>query len=144
MLVKDFKRTVDYLRTRPEINGEKLAYYGMSWGGIMAALIPAVEDRLKASISVVGGLYPGSYGRSRPEVDLINYVSRVKIPTLMLNGRYDMELPLETAVEPMYKLLGTPEKDKELTLYDTDHFIPRNQLIRETLSWLDRYLGSVN
>jgi serine/threonine protein kinase len=143
MLVKDFSRTIDYLETRPEIDSEKLAFYGMSWGGIMAALIPAVEDRLKASIAVVGGLHPGKYGRSRPEVDLINFVSRVKIPTLMLNGRYDMELTLETSVKPMYDLLGTPIKDKELKLFDTDHFIPRNELIRETLGWLDRYLGPV-
>jgi hypothetical protein len=26
-------------------------------------------------------------------------------------------------------------------VYDTDHFIPRNELIKETLGWLDRYLG---
>ena len=142
MLVKDFSRTIDYLETRPEIDSDKLAFYGLSWGGIMGSFIPAVEERLKVSILIVGGL-PPAYGKARPDVDLINFVSHVKIPTLMLNGRYDMELPLETAAQPMFDLLGTPEKDKELILYDTAHFIPKNEFIRETLNWLDRYLGPV-
>ena len=106
----------------------------------MGILIPAVEARLKASILVVGGLWP-SFGKARPEVEFINFVSRVKIPTLMLNGRYDIYNPPETGAKPIYDLLGTPEKDKKLIFYDGAHFIPRNELIRETLDWLDRYLG---
>ena len=43
----------------------------------------------------------------------------------------------------MFELLGTPDGQKELKLYDTDHFIPREELIKETLIWLDRYLGPV-
>ena len=80
---------------------------------------------------------------TRPEVDQINYVTRVKIPTLMLNGRYDMLYPYETSSKPMFDLLGTPKEHKEQKLYDSDHFIPRNELIKETLNWLDRYLGPV-
>ncbi len=139
MLVKDFKRCIDYLETRPDIAINKLAYYGLSWGGLLGNLIPAVEERLKASILHLGGID----GRPRPEVDFLNYVSRVNIPTLMFNGRYDMLLPFETMVKPMFDLLGTPEEDKDLKLYDTDHFIPRHKLIKETLNWLDRYLGPV-
>jgi hypothetical protein len=29
-------------------------------------------------------------------------------------------------------------------LYDTDHFIPRRELIQESLAWFDKYLGPVN
>ena len=70
-------------------------------------------------------------------------MTRVTIPVLMLNGRYDSNLTLQECVEPMFRLLGTPEKDKKLILYETDHFIPRSELIRETLGWLDKYLGPV-
>jgi len=31
-LVKDFRRCIDYLETRQDIDSRKLAYYGMSWG----------------------------------------------------------------------------------------------------------------
>ncbi|MCX6834043.1 MAG: protein kinase [candidate division Zixibacteria bacterium] len=138
-MVKDFKRSVDYFDTRTDIDTSRLAYFGFSWGGVMGAIIPAVEKRLKASILAVGGLQ----GLGRPEVRGVNYVGRVTIPTLMLNGRYDMALPYETASKPMFDLLGTPKEQKELKLYETDHFIPRNEFIKETLGWLDRYLGLV-
>jgi hypothetical protein len=67
----------------------------------------------------------------------------VKIPTLMLNGRYDMTFVYETDVKPMYDLMGTPKDQKELKLYDTDHFIPKNEFIKESLRWLDKYFGPV-
>ena len=137
-LTKDLSRVIDYLETRPDIASNKLAYYGMSWGGSMGLIIPAVEDRLQANILVVGGL---PKIEPRPEVDEINFISRIKIPTLMLNGKYDMVFPYETSVKPIHDLLGTPEENKKLVQYDTDHFIPRNELIKETLHWLDRYLG---
>ncbi len=138
--VKDFSRTIDYLETRPDIASDKLAFYGMSWGGNMGFLIPAIEKRLRANILIVGGLSTVKY---RPEVDVFNFVTRIKIPTLMLNGRFDMVFPHKTHVKPAYDLLGTPEEDKKLILYDTDHFIPKNELIKETLNWLDKYLGPV-
>ena len=103
------------------------------------AIIPAIEERLKASVLNVGGMW----SIARPEVNEINYVRHVKIPTLMLNGRYDMTFPYELTVKPMFDLLGTPPEQKELKLYDTDHFIPTNEFIKETLRWLDKYLGPV-
>jgi dienelactone hydrolase len=134
--VKDFRRCIDYLETRQDIDSKKLAFYGMSWGAELGAFIPAVEERLKASVLVAGGLG----GQGRPEVREINYVTRVKTPTLMLNGKYDT---LETSSKPMFDLLGTPAPDKRQKLYETDHIPPRNEYIKETLAWLDRYLGPV-
>jgi serine/threonine protein kinase/dienelactone hydrolase len=139
-VVKDFRRSIDYLESRQDIDGQKIAYYGMSWGGELGALIPAVEDRLEASVLLCGGLS----GWGRPEVNAFNYASHVKIPTLMLNGRYDTLGPPQTAQEPMFDLLGTPSPDKQWKLYDTDHIPPRKEYVKETLAWLDRYLGRVN
>ncbi len=138
-VVKDLKRSIDYLETRSDIDRTKLAYLGFSWGGLYGAIIPAIEDRLKASVLNSGGMW----GVPRPEVNEINYVSRVTIPTLMLNGRYDTNFPYELTVKPMFDLLGTPPGQKEQKLYDTDHFIPRAEFIKETLAWLDKYLGPV-
>jgi serine/threonine protein kinase/dienelactone hydrolase len=141
-VVKDFKRSIDYLESRKDINSERLAFYGASWGGMIANIILAVEERLKAGILVVGGLPDDR--KVRPEADELNYVTRVKVPTLMLNGKYDVHaFPYETAVKPMYELLGTAKEDKRLVLFETDHFIPRNELIKQTLNWLDKYLGPV-
>jgi dienelactone hydrolase/predicted Ser/Thr protein kinase len=138
-VVKDFRRSVDYLETRPDIDRARLAYYGMSWGGTLGAIIPAVEPRLAAVVLVAGGFQ----GSPRPEASEINYVTRVRTPTLMLNGKYDSVFGLEQAVKPMFQLLGTPAADKRLMLYDTDHIPPRTEYIKETLAWLDKYLGPV-
>jgi serine/threonine protein kinase/dienelactone hydrolase len=139
-LVKDFKRCIDYLETRQDIDSSKLAFYGMSWGGWLGAVIPAVEERLEANVMLAGSLT----GRAtRPEADPLNYITRVRTPTLMLNGRYDTGFPYETSIKPAFDLLGTPDEHKELKLYDTDHLPPMVDFITEILAWLDRYLGRV-
>jgi dienelactone hydrolase len=137
--VKDFSRSIDYLQSRTEIESQKLAYMGMSWGGNMGAIIPAVEDRIGASVLIAGGLQ----GLGRPEVNDCNYVGRVRVPTLMLNGKYDAILPPELSQRPMFELLGTPAEHKKYLLYETDHIPPRIEFIKETLAWLDKYLGPV-
>jgi hypothetical protein len=38
---------------------------------------------------------------------------------------------------------GDPNEQKRLVIFEAGHIIPRNQLIKETLDWLDRYLGPV-
>ncbi len=136
-VIKDFRRSVDYLHTRADIDTGKIAFYGMSWGGWFGTVIPAVEDRLALNILVGGGLNASG----RPEVNAINYVSRVTIPTLMLNGIYDRWIDQE--IRPMAELLGTPPEHKQIIFYETDHIPPKAEYIRETLAWLDKYFGPV-
>ncbi len=137
--VKDLRRCIDYLQTRPDIDSTKIAYMGMSWGANMGSIIPAVEDRFLASVLLGGGLM----GLGRPEANDVTYVSRVRTPTLILNGKYDVIFPPETSSQPLLDLLGTPREHKRLILYETDHIPPRAEYIKETLAWLDRYLGPV-
>ncbi|MEN8154617.1 MAG: protein kinase [Acidobacteriota bacterium] len=138
-LVKDLKKSIDFLETREDINSKKLAYYGMSWGGVMSVYISAVENRLKTTIILGGGVDV----QKRPEVNQINYLKHVKTPILMLCGKYDSVFPCETSIKPMFDLFGTPEEHKELKLYKTDHIPPRNEYIKEILAWLDKYFGPV-
>lgn len=138
--VKDCRRSIDYLEIREDIDMDNLGYLGDSWGGYMGGIISAVEERLKLAIFIRGGLYTGW---RYPEADGITYIPQVKIPVLMLNGRYDIIFPLETNVKPMINLLGTPDEHKVLKVYETDHFVPRNAMINESLNWLDKYFGPV-
>jgi len=50
---------------------------------------------------------------------------------------------LETAAKPMFQLLGTPAEHKKHYISGGGHFVPRAEMIRETLDWLDKYLGKV-
>jgi dienelactone hydrolase len=141
MWVKDLTRSIDYLETREDINTAELGYYGSSWGAFVAPIMLALEKRLR-----VGVLRGGGFGlrRSLPEADPFNYAPRVNVPILMLNGRYDYYLPVETSQSAMYRMFATREPDKRHVLYETGHFVPRVKRITETLDWLDRYLGPVN
>lgn len=135
---KDLSRANDYLESRADIDHEKIGYYGVSWGASLGSLLPAVESRFKASVLVSGGFY---LQKAKPEVDQINFAPRVTCPTLMLNGRYDFYAPVDSTQGPMFRLLGPQPLDKKWVLFDAGHNIPRNELIRQTLDWFDRYLG---
>ena len=137
---KDLARSIDYLETRSDIDLCKLAYYGISWGGAMGAIMPAIEKRINLVILYVAGMV---FQRSLPEADQINYVSRVTQPTLMLNGELDFFFPAETSQKPMFDLLGTPPEYKKYISYPLGHSVPRNEHIKEVLAWLDRYFGPV-
>jgi len=62
----------------------------------------------------------------------------------MLNGRYDDTFPLETSQLPLFQFLGTPVNDKKHVIYEGGHSVfPRPDAVRESLDWLDKYLGPV-
>lgn len=137
---KDLRRSIDYLETRPDIDARRLAFFGVSWGGRMAPVMLALERRFKAAVVMVAGL---RHQKTQPEADPFNYLPRVTLPVLMLNGRYDFYFPVETSQRPYFERLGTPSADKSWMVYDGSHSVPATQLAKESLAWLDRYLGPV-
>ena len=106
--------------------------------GGMGGIIPAVEKRIQVNVLLVAGLL---FQRSMPEVEPIHFLPRIKSPVLMLNGKYDFFFPYETSQRPFFELLGTAKADKRIIAYEGGHSVPRTQLVKETLAWLDRYLG---
>jgi eukaryotic-like serine/threonine-protein kinase len=137
---KDLGRSLDYAETRSDLDSSRVAYYGLSWGGAMGAILPAVEPRIKANVLYVAGL---TFQHALPEADAINYITRVKQPTLILNGELDFFFPQETSQRPMFELLGTPAEHKKRLVFPGGHSVPRTEMIKESLAWLDRYLGPV-
>jgi len=138
---KDLGRTIDYLQTREDLRLDKLAYCGVSTGAYLGNILPAVENRIKVAVLLSGGF---DFEKKLPEVDEINFAPRVKVPTLMVNGRYDHFFPLETSQNVMYRFLGTPEKDKRHAVLDGGHIPPYDEVAKEILDWLDKYQGPVS
>ena len=137
--VQDLRRSVDYLETRPEFDSGKLAYFGFSAGGGRAPLVLATDPRFKAAILVVAGLSEVSM---LPEIDPFQFAPRTRTPVLMLNGRYDLGLPVEQSQKALFNLLGTAAKDKKHVLLEAGHaMVGFPASTRESLNWLDRYLG---
>jgi len=57
-LIKDLQRAVDVLRAHPNVDAERIAYHGTSYGGAMGALFAGIERRIRTAVLVVpdGGL----------------------------------------------------------------------------------------
>ncbi len=137
---KDLRRSLDYLETRSEIDHDRLAFYGFSWGGWEGPITLAIESRFKTAVLADGGCDPR---KSLPEIDPIDFAPYIKIPVLMINGRYDFAVPFETCQQPFFRLLGTPPPDKREVVLESGHGLPFTPWFKETLDWLDHYLGRV-
>jgi pimeloyl-ACP methyl ester carboxylesterase len=136
-MIKDLRRTVDYLESRPDIDPEKIALYGNSWGARYSMIGLAVESRFQAGI-----LYtPVINAQPRPDIDNATYLTRITQPVLMISGEYDPFVPLEDS-RAAYELIGTIARDKRLVVAPSGHFAPYNLLVKESLAWYDKYLGS--
>jgi dienelactone hydrolase len=138
----DLGATLDYLATREDIDASKIAYVGRSMGAAHALPLLALEQpRLKTAVLLGGGL-PINAGP--PEIAPANFAPRIKLPVLMVNGKYDAYLTIDGAQRPLYELLGTRPEDKRHYALEGGHgSLPRAEKARLVLDWLDRYLGPV-
>jgi eukaryotic-like serine/threonine-protein kinase len=126
---------LDYVHA-PEFS-DKVAWMGISYGAMVPmSMTYHFPGRFGAAILLSGG----DLIREPWQVTLYR---RLRVPTLMLNGRYDPVVTKGQA-QRFYDGIGTPPQDKRLVLYETGHWpLPRNETAREISDWLDRYLGPV-
>ncbi len=139
--IQDFRRTADYLETRSDMDLGRLGFYGFSWGGWNGPIVLALDDRFVTGVFLSGGIPPTL---ARPEASSASFASRVTQPVLMISGKDDVIRPVATYQAPMFESLGTPAHLKRHAILDGGHLPPEDQIIRETLDWLDRYLGPVD
>jgi tRNA A-37 threonylcarbamoyl transferase component Bud32/dienelactone hydrolase len=136
---RDLARAIDYVDTRADIDRTRLAFYGVSAGADAGVTLAAVEPRLKTVVLQGTGLSDNV----PPEIDPVNYAPRIVVPTLMLNGRYDFGSPVDTSQRPLFALLGAAAGQKRHAIIESGHALSIDDVTREILPWLDRYLGRV-
>jgi formylglycine-generating enzyme required for sulfatase activity len=139
-ITRDMRRAIDYGMSRGDLDSTRLGLLGVSWGGSRGPVGMAVEPRIKAGVLIVSGLSMIEY---RPEIDPVNFLPRVHVPVLMLNGKYDSTFPYEVSQLPFFRMLGSPAADKKQIVYEGGHFLPRPNMVSESLGWFDKYLGPV-
>ncbi len=122
--VKDIGALLDWIATREDLDEQRVAVFGGSYGGYMV-LASAVHysDRLKAAVDIVGisnfvtflentqdyrrDLRRVEYGDERnPEmrahlesISPLNHVQRIKIPMLVVQGQNDPRVPVTESVQ---------------------------------------------
>jgi len=158
-LIVDLRRAVDLLLARPDVDSQRLAYVGFSYGGAMGGLLAGVEDRLQAYVLVVGdgGLVTHSTGlddvsdslyalrQDKREawwdamwpIEPIHFVGHAAPAALLFqSGRLDRAVPLPDAVR--YQLAGSEPKD--IMWYDAGHSLG-NEAWRDQAYWLEEHIG---
>src|SRR5256885_1484573 len=154
-------RAVDYLLTRPEVDGGRISITGTSGGGFQTALIAALDDRIKVAVAscYIIALPMRIYNRifadpdSDPEQDLFGMISNgVDHPGLLLL-MYPRPVLVAAAVLDFFPIEGTRKTVREVrSVYDRFHhgdriaivegyhahqFSPENQ--ESALDFLDRF-----
>ena len=131
---------LDYLETRDDIDPDRLAYVGLSWGAGSRALFAAVDDRFDAIIFAGGGI-DERIQPVLPEAFQVNFLPHIEAPTLMLNGRQDEEHPWLTRALPFWELLTEP---RELVLAENEgHVVSVETRVPAINGFLDRHFGPV-
>jgi Acetyl xylan esterase (AXE1) len=115
-------RAVDYLLTRPEVDGERISITGTSGGGFQATLIAALDERIKVAVPscYISALPMRIYNRifadpdSDPEQDLFGMTSNgVDHPGLLLL-MYPRPVLVAAAVLDFFPIEGTRKTVREV------------------------------
>lgn len=105
------RRAVSWLRGQDEVNAERIALTGISWGGVITCLTAAVEDRIRCAVPVFGCGFIGRVNRQpwpldgRPDAaierwfnlwDPARYLPDVRLPLLWVTGTKERHFRLPT------------------------------------------------
>ena len=105
-------RAHSLLRSFPEVDAERTAVTGISWGGYLTCLVASVDSRFKAAVPVYGCgyLYDGE-SVQRPMIDRLDkkqrsewislhdpsrFLSHCRVPIFFVNGTNDQHYPLKS------------------------------------------------
>ena len=153
-MIHDLRRAVDVLVQRPEVDPQRLAFLGVSFGGTMGGLLAGVEDRLAAYVLVVGdgGLVehtadPGEDGLNLHfsedwaalmwPTEPLHFIGRAAPAALLFqNGVHDTYVPPHDAI----RFHAAASEPKTVLWYDAGHNLPW-KFVSDAAKWLQPYLG---
>ena len=97
--VKDVIAAADYLKRRPDVDGERIALVGKSLGGFVSLLAAAQRPDLRAVVSLAGGFGVGDRMMG-PEMlfverQLRDAADKIEIPTMVMHAENDRVVPVQ-------------------------------------------------
>lgn len=129
----DYRRGLDYLATRPEIDMNRVGVLGYSMGGTQSFLLTSADSRIKVTVACVTPAMTEKYYPVAPNNYLSGLAGR---PFLMLMGRTD-DLCSEDLAKQLYDLI--PSEQKDLKFFESGHKLPK-EYIRDAVAWFNKYL----
>jgi dienelactone hydrolase len=159
-LIVDLRRAIDLLMARPDVDPQRIAYLGVSYGGAMGGLLAGIEDRLQAYVLVVGdggfvthetnpenrtmppdqfAIEYGPWIDAMWPIEPIHYVSHSSpSPILFQNAVRDQYTNVEDAI----RYQETAGEPKEIIWYDSDHWPLPDEAVADNARWLQQYIGA--
>ena len=133
--VKDYRRALDFVTERGEVDMSRIGLLGYSMGGMDSFYLLSVEPRIKMAVAVVPPLVSIGYGPAAP----VDYSWGIgNRPFLMLMGRKD-GLGITEKVEASYHhYIETP--NTKLIWYDKGHQLGEIY-VPDALAWIKQHLG---
>ncbi|MDP6957846.1 MAG: alpha/beta fold hydrolase [Planctomycetota bacterium] len=161
--VIDYRRGIDFLQTRPEIDTHRIGLFGASMGGILGTLLSGSDSRVNAPIIMVaGGGWKEMYASSTlPEVararenltkgeialgikamdsiDPRHWVGNISPrPVLLINGDQDKVVPVVGN-----KILHAAAQEPKTILWYKGGHLPmgseRERVMAKIFSWLKEH-----
>ncbi len=117
--VIDYRRAMDYLAMRADIDASRIGTVGYSMGGIMTFILSAVDTRIGAAVSCVSPIVTVPYLPTAVQ----NFAPFIEqTPFLMLMGKTDDRNYTVESAEQLCRLIGNHTKD--LIFFDSGHMLP--------------------
>jgi dienelactone hydrolase len=129
--VVDYRRAIDFLATRDDIDTDRVGILGYSMGGHMTFILGAVEPRVKA---VVACVVPATAGMPMAAIQFARDLGAQ--PLLMLMGRQDQFYTVEQAQALFDRVPGAA---KTLHFFDSGHSLPESYT-SEAVDWIRKNL----
>lgn len=129
----EYRRAIDYLATRVEIDTARIGIIGYSMGGIMTFNLSAVEPRIKVSVACVTPIITVPYLPTAAH----NSAPHIRQPFLLLMGTNDEKNYTKEAAGQLYHLIESGTK--ELKFYKSGHMLPV-EWTGEAAEWMKKYL----
>jgi len=99
------------IRSYPEVDADRIGVTGISWGGYLTSIVAGVDSRFKFAVPVYGCGYLGdnsawlpSFEKMGPDKSALwlkrwdpsQYLGRVTMPMLWVNGTNDFAYPMDS------------------------------------------------
>ncbi|MFV1995887.1 MAG: alpha/beta hydrolase family protein, partial [Verrucomicrobiales bacterium] len=124
-------RAHSLIRSFPEVDAERTALTGISWGGYTACIVASVDNRFAAAVPVYGcGFLRDGDSVQREPIDKLgeerasewvatydpgSYLAACRVPMLFVNGTHDIHYPLDSYAKS-YRLVEKTERSVRIEL----------------------------
>ena len=147
-------RAHSLLRSFPEVDSERTAVTGISWGGYTTCLVASLDDRFKAAVPVYGcGFLHEGESVQKPSIDKLgdlarrwvekydpsNLLPRCRVPILFVNGTNDVHYVLDSYQKSFDRVPGVKQMRIEVNMH---HSHPDGWKPKEIGLFIDSYCNS--